>query len=199
MGFIIAVPTRIGYGATEGEDIEYSGPCNNRNYPPGYAAAADQLQAALALLRQRPDVSQERGVVIGQSYGGATAIALAARNLRGVQAAVNFAGGGGGDPVGSPQQPCATVRIKRLFAGYGSTARTPTLWIYTENDMYFGPKYPREWFDAFKEAGGAGEYVLYPPHGNDGHLLFSASPDTWKPKVLEFLRANGFPELKERR
>lgn len=199
LGFIVAVPTRIGYGATEGPDIEYSGPCNNRNYPPVFAAAADQLEAALALLRQRPDVSRDRGIVIGQSVGGATAIALAARNPRGVQVVLNFAGGAGGDPVRTPQQPCATVNMKRAFAGYGSTARIPTLWLYTENDMYFGPRYPREWFEAFRDAGGVGEFVLYPPHGSDGHLLFNASPETWRPKVIDFLRANGFPELKDRK
>ncbi|MDO9166640.1 MAG: hypothetical protein Q7U13_11100, partial [Rhodoferax sp.] len=66
----------------------------------------------------------------------------------------------------------------------------------TENDQWMGPKYPREWFDAFKAKGGVGEFVLFPPNGKDGHGLFSNAPDVWRPRALEFLRANGYPDLK---
>src|SRR5690349_12800522 len=37
-GFIVAVPTRMGYGASGGEDVEDTGSCSQKNYPPGYAA-----------------------------------------------------------------------------------------------------------------------------------------------------------------
>ena len=66
------------------------------------------------------------------------------------------------------------------------------LWIYTENDQYMGAKLPKVWFDAFKSEGGVGEYVLYPPNGEDGHSLFTRAPELWQPRVLEFLRANGY-------
>jgi len=112
-----------------------------------------------------------------------------------VQATINFAGGGGGNPKTKPQNPCAASSLERMFASYGKTARTPTLWIYTENDMYFGPKLPKEWFDAFKAAGGTGEYTLFPALGDNGHGLFSLAPEVWKPRVLEFLRANGYPNI----
>ena len=192
LGFIVAVPTRIGYGETGGPDIENSGDCNKRNYPPGYLAAADQTEAVIAMLRTRPDVARDRGVVIGQSYGGATAIAIASRNSNGIQATVNFAGGGGGDPVNQPQRPCSPVQLKRMFADFGKTARLPTLWIYSENDMYFGPVLSREWFDAFRAAGGQGEFFLLPANGADGHKAFSDFPDLWRGKLQEFLQAQGF-------
>ena len=67
------------------------------------------------------------------------------------------------------------------------------LWIYTENDMYFGPTYPREWFDAYVAAGGKAQLVQFPPRGDDGHLLFSRFPEDWQPRVSEFLDAHGFP------
>src|SRR6185295_18458010 len=41
-GFVVFVPTRVGYGVTGGEDLEYSGNCSARNYPPAYEAAAQQ-------------------------------------------------------------------------------------------------------------------------------------------------------------
>src|SRR6185369_11868761 len=34
LGFIVAVPTRIGYGVTCCEDAEYTGYCEKKNYPP---------------------------------------------------------------------------------------------------------------------------------------------------------------------
>jgi dienelactone hydrolase len=194
-GFFVVIPTRIGYGSTGGDDVEDSGACNRKNYPPGYSASGDQTIALLNHVRARADVSRDRGIVIGQSYGGTTAITVAAKNPTGVQAFINFAGGGGGNPETQPMRPCGTALLEMLFAGYGKTARGPTLWVYTENDQYMGPKFPKEWFDAFIASGGKGEYVLYPPHGADGHPLFTSSPKTWQPKVTQFLQANGFADM----
>ena len=191
-GFIVAVPTRIGYGVTGGDDVEYSGPCTRKNYPPGFAAAAAQTVAVLEAVRQRPDAARDRAVVMGQSYGGATAVAIASLNVPGVQLAINMAGGSGGNPKTQPQQPCQPQLLERLFRGYGETAKTPMLWIYTENDMYFGPTHPREWHAAFTAAGGKAELTQFPPHGEDGHLLFSRFPQAWQPRVAQFLDANGF-------
>jgi dienelactone hydrolase len=196
MGFLVVVPTRLGYGATGGDDVEDSGDCKVKNYPPGYEAAAAQTLQVLTAVRHRPDVLPDRTLVLGQSYGGTTAITVAAKNPPGVIATLNFAGGGGGNAETQPQQPCATHRLKSMFATYGETSRIPTLWVYTENDQWMGPTYPREWFDAFKYKGGIGEFVLFPPNGKDGHGLFTQAPDVWRPKALEFLRANGYPELK---
>jgi dienelactone hydrolase len=196
MGFLVVVPTRIGYGVSGGEDVEDTGDCGNKNYPPGYEAAAAQTVQVLDAILQRPDVLPNRTLILGQSFGGATAITVAAKNPPGVVAAINFAGGGGGNPATQPQQPCAPHRLKRMFGDYGRSARIPTLWVYTENDQWMGPKYPREWFDAFKAEGGVGEFLLFPPNGKDGHYLFTQDPEVWRPKALAFLRANGYPELK---
>jgi dienelactone hydrolase len=195
MGFLVVVPTRIGYGVSGGEDAEDTGDCGRKNYPPGYEAAAAQTLQVLDIVKQRPDVASNRILILGQSFGGATAIAVAAKNPPGVLAAINFAGGGGGNPVTQPQEPCGTSQLRRMFADYGRRARIPTLWIYTENDQWMGPKYPREWFGAFKAEGGVGEFVQFPPHGKDGHGLFTQAPEVWRPTALSFLQANGFPEL----
>lgn len=191
-GFAVAVPTRVGYGVTGGEDVEDSGTCSKKNYPPVYAAAAVQTLAVLDAVRGRPDTQKDRSVVLGQSFGGTTAIAVAGLNPAGVVAAINFAGGGGGNPKTQPMRPCATPELESLFAGYGRTARIPTLWVYTENDMYFGADYPREWFHAFSRKGGVGKFVQFPPHGEDGHSLFTRFPQVWQPVVTEFLRGQGF-------
>lgn len=192
-GFIVAVPTRMGYGVTGGEDIEDTGLCNRKNYPPGYAAAAQQTLQVLETVRNRPDAAKDRAIVVGQSYGGATAATIASMNPPGVQATINFAGGGGGDPEGRPQNPCRPDLLERMFAGYGKTARIPSLWIYTANDMYFGPKHPKEWFDAYTAGGAKAEFTQFPPQSEDGHLLFSRHPDLWMPRVAQFLDGVGYP------
>lgn len=197
LGFLVAVPTRVGYGESGGEDVEDTGDCQRKNYPPGYAASTAQTLQVLEAVRQRKDVAPDRAVVLGQSFGGATSIAVAALNPPGIQAAINFAGGGGGNPKTMPQRPCAPALLERMFGGYGATARMPTLWIYTENDMFFGPKLPRQWFDAFKAAGGTGDYLLFPAHGDDGHPFFTRAPELWQPAVLGFLRAQGYPQLSQ--
>lgn len=191
-GFVVVVPTRVGYGVSGGDDVEDTGACNNRNFPPAFAAAAQQMVAALNAVRQRPDVAPDRVLVIGQSFGGASTVALAAMNPPGVQAAINFAGGSGGDPKGRPQNPCSQAALERTYAQYGAQARVPMLWIYTENDMYFGPQLPRQWHAAFTQAGGKARFVQFPPHGEDGHSLFTRFPEVWQPAVSEFLDANGF-------
>jgi dienelactone hydrolase len=192
-GFVVFVPTRIGYGPTAGEDVEYSGAvCNARDYPPAYAAAAQQTLVILEHLRTLEYVDAQRGLLVGQSFGGATTIALAAKNPPGVVAAVNFAGGGGGDPVKRPGDPCRPDLLRQLFAGYGKSARIPTLWLYSENDKYFGKEHPHEWFKAFVAAGGRGEFVQLPAHGEDGHGSFTRNPGAWKPVFEDFLRRNGF-------
>jgi dienelactone hydrolase len=192
LGFIVAVPTRVGYGVTGGEDVEDSGSCDRKDYPPACAAGADETIAVLDAVRKRSDVATDRAIVLGQSFGGTIAVAIAAMKVPGVQATINFAGGGGGNPRTRPGDPCSQPQLKRMFADYGKTARIPTLWVYTENDGYWGAKLPKVWFDAFKESGGAGEYVLYPPNGDEGHVLFTHAPELWQPRVLEFLRANGY-------
>lgn len=196
LGFLVAVPTRIGYGATGGEDVEDSGPCDNRRYAPTFEAAATQTLTVLQELRKRADVLPNRAVVVGQSFGGATAVAVAAHQPEGVQAAINFAGGGGGNPKMRATRPCSPSQLKQLFKDFGSRARLPMLWLYTENDQYFGATLPREWFEAFSEAGGQAQFVQFAPHGDDGHSLFTRFPNVWQPKVLDFLQRNGYADVK---
>ena len=191
-GFIVGVPTRIGYGERGGEDVESSGGCLKANYSPGFIAAATQVVATLDVLRERPDALKDRAVVLGQSYGGATTTAVAAMNPPGVVAAINFAGGAGGDPQTHAREPCSQAQLKRVFQRLGAVAKVPMLWLYTENDQYFGASYPRQWNEAYVAAGGQAEFIQFPPHGEDGHQLFVKFPQTWKPVVAEFLRKHGF-------
>lgn len=193
LGFSVWVPTRAGYGASgTGTDPEYAGPCSNRNFARSFGTAADQVQQVIEYARREPRIDARRIVLVGQSYGGAASMAAAARNLPGVVAAVNFAGGGGGNPETRPGEPCSASISTATFGGYGHTTRVPTLWIYTENDLFFGPRHTQAWFAAFRANGGNGEYRLLPPFGDNGHRLFTRGFDIWAPMVRQFLEAHGF-------
>lgn len=186
-GFVVFVPTRIGYGVTGGPDVEDSGACKRKNYPPVYEAAAQTTLRVIDYAKARSYVDPSKGLVIGQSFGGTTAITLAAKNVPGVVGYVNFAGGGGGNPETRPQDPCRNDLLTALFESYGATARAPTLWLYSENDQYFGIAKPMAWFDAFRARGGQGEFVRLPAHGKNGHGSFTANPAAWKPAFERFL------------
>jgi hypothetical protein len=55
---------------------------------------------------------------------------------------------------------------------FGKTARTPMLWIYTENDSYFAPSIARAMYHSFTSAGGVADFEQPGPYGTDGHRLF---------------------------
>jgi dienelactone hydrolase len=120
--------------------------------------------------------------------GGLLSVSLAARNVPRVVAYVNFAGGSGGDPKGRPGQPCGPDKLAQAYAQFGRTARTPVLWLYSPNDLYWGADLPREWFTAFKKAGGRGRFVALPPYGDDGHQSFTRNRAAWRDTVAQFLQ-----------
>jgi dienelactone hydrolase len=188
LGYSVWVPTRVGYGVSgSDEDPEYSGACGRKVYPPAYAAAAEQVLQVVEYARRLPEIDGSRIVSVGQSFGGATSMALAGRNPPGLLAAINFAGGGGGDPQTRPGEPCEPFRLAEMFAVYGKGARVPTLWIYTENDRYFAPSHVRSWYEAFRAQGGSAELLILPAFGDDGHLLFTRGLRIWQPLVERFL------------
>ena len=186
-GYMVALPLRRGYGETGGAWVENYGTCNNPDYYRAGLTSAEDIQAAIGFFRARAEVQRDRILLIGQSAGGWGSIAAASRNPAGAFAVINFAGGrGGGQPkVGN----CTPVRLIEAAARYGATARIPSLWLYAENDSFFGPDLSRKMFDAYVRAGAKAEYVALPPFGSDGHRLFGA-PDgraLWQPPVEKFL------------
>jgi dienelactone hydrolase len=133
-----------------------------------------------------------RGVVVGQSFGGATAIAAASMNPSGVVAAINFAGGGGGDPDNRPENPCRPDLLEKVLASYGKTSKVQTLWLYSENDRYWGKALPKKWAGEFVSAGGQAAFVQLPPYKDDGHASFTGNRAAWSAPVEEFLKKAGF-------
>ena len=190
-GFVVLAHLRIGYGASGGPDVENAGPCNNRDFAYSYGVGGQQTTQVLAFARTLPYVLPDKGIVAGQSYGGALAIEAASHNPPGVVGTINFAGGGGGDPVNRPGQPCRPDKLEALYAEYGKTARIPTLWLYSETDGFWGKEIPQAWFAAFVAQGGNGRFIqlpsVYRAGAGAGHAAFTRIQSEWEPHVERFL------------
>jgi dienelactone hydrolase len=192
-GFVVIVPTRMGYGATYGDfDPEASGGCNVMRLEPMALAASDQVLAAVAHARSLPFVDASRWVAMGASVGGLATVAVAARNPPGLMAAINFAGGTGGDPDTRPGKPCLPVNIERHWGSLAAQTRLPMLWLYWENDRYWGAENPRRWAKAWEQGGGTLQFHQLPPAGTDGHSGMGIDMDSWVPLVEAYLAQAGF-------
>jgi dienelactone hydrolase len=197
-GYLVVAPTGPGYGAGALDAPElglfpvfYSkiGACENPNFRDAGMAAALLDKWIIDYMTEQKYAVPGSAIVIGQSAGGWGAIALSSQNLPSVKAIIVFAGGRGGRVGGKPNNNCAPDKLVEATAEFGRTARVPTLWIYIENDTFFGPEISRPMYAAYTGAGGSAEYHLMPPFGSDGHF-FIDSPDAipqWSPLVSQFL------------
>ena len=189
-GHAVGLPLRRGYGANGGVWHENFGPCDAPDYRRAGLEAARDMQAALTTLAARPDVPAGPAIVVGQSAGGWGAVALAAQNPPGVRAYVSMAGGRGGRRANQPNNNCTPEALVRTAGGFGATARTPMLWVYTANDSYFGPDLAARMHAAFTAAGGRARLESLGPYGRDGHSLFFGNQGVtiWGPLIEDFLR-----------
>jgi dienelactone hydrolase len=185
-GWAAVVVMRRGYGGSGGGWAEIYGGCANPNYLAAASAAAGDLRAAISFLAKRPDIDGSRMISVGVSAGGFATVALTADAPRGLVAAISFAGGRGSlqsDAV------CREDRLVGTFRALGQRSRVPMLWVYAENDHFFGPVLAEKLREAFTAGGGIVEFIRAPAFGTDGHTLFSpAGVPKWSGYVDAFLR-----------
>jgi dienelactone hydrolase len=184
-GVAVAVPIRRGYGGN-GEWAEGYGGCDHPDYYRAGLASARDLDAARAVAAAQPGVDGSRIVLMGVSAGGWASVAAATSG--GVRGVVSFAGGRGSS---GPDEVCGEDQLVGAAGRYGAASRAPELWIYSQNDHFFGPALARKMFAAFTGAGGRATFLAAPPYGEDGHK-YIADIGSWKPQVDRFLRQIGF-------
>jgi dienelactone hydrolase len=194
-GWAVATVARRGYGRSEGVYAEDFDSCANPNYEAaGFASAQDIIQSTI-FLQSQAYVDPDRLLLIGESAGGFGSLASASLSPRGLAGVINFAGGRGSP---STNFVCHEERLIAAVASYGRSVRVPTLWVYSENDHFFGPTLAREMFSAFTAGGAAGELVIVPAFGNDGHYLLSPTGiPRWRNLVDTFLRKHHLPTWAE--
>jgi dienelactone hydrolase len=186
-GFAALVVLRRGYGTSPGGKVDSYGTCGNPDYRGALAVSVADLQAAIAAMKTRSDVSTDGMIAIGHSAGGLATVGLTAQAPAGLAAAINFAGGRGSSRAG---MVCGGHALIDTFRQMGTISHTPMLWVYAKNDGFFGPALAHRFRDAFVAGGGRVTFIDAPAFGRDGHFLFSVdSVSTWTPYVDNFLHA----------
>lgn len=179
-GWLVAFPQRRGRGKSGGlydEGFEkdrsaYS--CNPELSLPGVERALQDLDAAVDYLKNRIDVDSGNMLIVGHSRGGILSIAYAGTRPDAFKGAVNFAGGWMSDRCPNPEAINA-VTFRR-----GAAYRRPTLWLYGENDPFYGIEHSKRNFEEFVQAGGIGTFQTFKvTQWSDGHGLVYF-PELWQ-------------------
>ena len=188
-GWLAAFPQRRGRGRSDGlydegfnVDRARGYTCKTKRTLAGADRALADLDAAVAVLQKRPDVKPGPVLLIGQSRGGALSVAYAGLHPGKVLGAVNFVGGWVGDGCRN------AVAVNRTLMGKGAAFPRPILWLYGENDPFYGLEHSRGNFAAFLAAGGRGRFVEFRAPGGNGHGVMQF-PRLWAGEVERYLRA----------
>lgn len=184
-GFAMLVPMRRGRGGSESDYVEWYDP-DPLKLGEGLHHALDDLDAAIAFMRNRDDIDGSRIVVAGQSRGGLLSVLYAGQHGSGLRGSINFSGGWN-DIAGA-----TNVFTRDMLLRIGGDAMVPSLWLYAANDSMFAPDIVRQWHDAYASTGGHAQLYVFPPlEGADGHCLLD-HPDLWQSAVDAFLHQLGF-------
>ncbi len=198
-GYMVVAPVGPGYGGGGfdvperglfGPFFSHVGPCENPNFLGAGLAIATIDSWIIDYMIARKAVQPDKVIVVGQSAGGWGALALSSQTPANVRAIIIFAAGRGGRVGGKPNNNCAPDKLVEAAGEFGKTSRVPMLWLYSENDTYFGPSLAKQMHEAFTAAGGDAEFHMLPPIPGDGHFLIhtSDSAPPWFVLVSDFLQ-----------
>ena len=190
-GFVVLNLTRRGYGKSQGDWEEGYGKCDFPYYKEAGDKSAEDMLAAIRYLRALPNVIKDKIVVAGVSAGGWATLATMAKNPEGVVLGLNFAGGRGSRSEG---EVCGgEYAFREPLEAWGKAAKVPTLWLYAENDRFWGPDMPKKMFERYRAGGAPAELWASPPfpHHRDGHNMFGHGKGAgfWGDRVEQALKA----------
>ncbi|AOB32129.1 hypothetical protein AKI39_17515 [Bordetella sp. H567] len=199
-GWLAASIVWRGYGHSSGVVQDEAGTCTRPDVARYLDARADDLAAALASLRTRPDVDNTTVLGVGTSVGGVSMLDLAARPDRPLTAVINLSGGLYHDarPF-APNPACGPFEtaLVRQVSAFGAAA-VPTLWIYARNDPWFRPELVERMLQGYRAGGGKADFAMLPPFRKDGHTLYRwEASDLTQPRIDGFLAANHLPAMED--
>ncbi len=192
-GFAVLYAQRRGYGKTGGDWAEGFGSCDNPDFVRAGRETARDIAAIVDFGLKQPGVRPDGAIVEGVSAGGWGTLAYNALPHPKVIAIVNVSGGRGGHQGEDADENCDPERLAEAAGVFGKTASTPMIWIYAQNDTFFGPDLARAMVQAFTKAGGKADFHAVDDFGEDGHALWSAEGGSavWGPLVEAYLRKRG--------
>ncbi|PCI03376.1 MAG: hypothetical protein COB78_10475 [Hyphomicrobiales bacterium] len=187
-GWMVAFPQRRGRGKSDGLYDEGFSKTRSKGYTcdadislAGAERALVDVEAAISVLRARPDVAPSSILIGGQSRGGILAVAYAGKHPEQVRGVVNFVGGWMGELC-----PSAKLINETLFKT-GASFDHPTLWLYGKGDPYYSVKHSQGNFEAFRKAGGKGEFNVFDVPGKYGHYV-AGYEELWGDVLDKYLR-----------
>ena len=186
-GWLAVVTIRRGIGKSEGPKPAPI-TCEATSLNTWTNAAADDLQATINSVSQRPDADASKMIVIGSEIAGVAAVAFSARNPPGLLGVVSVSGGLQSEsncPIGD--------LLVDAYKNFGVRNRVPNLWIYSRNDKTFGPDLAERLHTAFLDAGGDVKFIMFFGEGNVGTAIFGQAAAAWYAQMDGFLRARGLP------
>jgi dienelactone hydrolase len=184
-GYAVVVPMRQGFSKSSGRYI--GGGCNVLS---NGRLQAEDASAVLDWVVTQPWADKERMLVLGQSHGGWTTLALGSVGYPGVKGLVNFAGGLRQDTC-----PGWESSLARAAGDLGKDTKLPSIWFYGDNDSFFAPSVFKPMFAAYQAGGAKAELIEFGVFGNDAHSMFGSrnGERIWQPKVTAFMQTLGLP------
>ncbi|GLS24279.1 hypothetical protein GCM10007874_73010 [Labrys miyagiensis] len=179
-GWLAVVVIRRGFGQSDGS-VEHGVDCKDPHIRRDIDTGADDLQAAIDVVKKRSDADPSHIIVMGNSAGGAIAVALGARNLPGLVGVVSVSGG--------LRSTCAgwDDKLVEAYTAYGAASRVPNLWLYAKNDFVFPAYVVERLHGAFSKGGSDVQLKEFEPALKDGHDLF-VNGVQWLGELDDFLR-----------
>ena len=197
-GFTIVAPMRRGVGFSSGTYLEEcplsAGQCtvaeNTASSISGLQEAIRDTDAVIDQIILGKLVSRDAKILLaGVSRGGFLSLVMAGRRPELAMGVLNFVGGWLGISDGFSQSEIAGrmqfQREQLTVAGKKSQVRS--LWIYAARDAFYSETVTRQFFQAFMDAGGHGEYIFVKDHSlQNGHLIATLLPH-WSAPVSQLL------------
>ena len=187
-GWIVAFPQRRGRGGSDGlydegfsEDRSQGYSSEARLSLPGAERALIDANAALAVLRERPDVSDSPVLFSGVSRGGVVALMQAGDQPEDAAGVINFVGGWIDENTGDPEINPTLFRRVEGFEGV-------VLSIYGDDDPFYSIDHSRSNLAQIENVGAANAlHIVSVPGFNRGHWVMWLPP-LWEEDVTDYLQ-----------
>ena len=182
-GYAVLAPNRPGLGKSTGGYIHS---CEVKN---DARVWAESVKVAIDYAKQLPQIDGSRIVVIGQSQGGITSVALGEQNVPGVLGIVNFAGGSRDERCGGWES-----ELVDSYKAYGADSTIPTIFFYGDNDGHWGDgTLSKQFFAAYHAGNPNSTYVDEGTFAKgDSHFFFSKDGyQAWNKQLWQFFDGLG--------
>lgn len=189
-GWLAVVVIRRGFGQSDGPPAPDM-TCADVRMQQRFERDAQDLAAALGEVQKRPDAEPDGAIAMGVSAGGAAALALGAMQPQGLRAVINISGG---LKVAECIERSETALVETVRA-LAPRIKVPNLWVYADNDSFFGPKVVDRMYEAALDKGMQVRRVALPATGQDGHDIFGTSQGrrAWLLELDQSLRGWSLP------